>query len=61
MRGWLKDIRIKKGMTMKSVADKAGLSESYYNQIENGVRNCPVDTAKKIATVLEFEWIKFFE
>jgi transcriptional regulator with XRE-family HTH domain len=61
MRTWLKTIRVDKGMTMKAVANNAGISECYYNQIENGVRNCPVDTAKKIAAVLGFKWTKFFE
>lgn len=61
MRSWLKDIRVKKQMTMKAVATDAGISESYYNQIENGTRGCPVDTAKKIAAVLGFNWTKFFE
>ena len=61
MRAWLKDIRVKKQMTMKTVATDAGISESYYNQIEHGTRGCPVDTAKKIAAVLGFDWIKFFE
>ena len=61
MREWLKKIRIDNQLTMKAVAKGAGISECYYNQIENGVRNCPVGTAKKIANVLGFSWEKFFE
>ena len=61
MREWLKKIRSNKCMTMKFVANEAGISESYYNQIENGTRNCTVDTAKKIANTLGFEWTIFFE
>lgn len=61
VREWLKKIRTDKQLTMKAVADSAGISECYYNQIENGVRNCPVSTAKKIANVLGFSWEKFFE
>ena len=61
MREWLKKIRTDKQLTMKAVADNAGISESYYCTIENGVRNCPVGTAKKIASVLGFSWEKFFE
>lgn len=61
MREWMKEIRKTKGFTMKDVAESAGISESYYCTIENGSRNCPVETAKKIAVVLGFEWTKFFE
>lgn len=61
MRKWLKEIRKTKKLTMKAVAESAGISESYYCTIENGSRNCPVETAKRIAAVLEFNWTKFFE
>ena len=61
MRSWLKTIRIKAGKTMKSVAEKAGISESYYSQIENGVRNASVPVAKKIAEILGFDLQIFFE
>ena len=61
MRKWLKEQREEKKFTMKTVADKAEISECYYNQIENGTRNCPVKTAKKIANALGFPWEKFFE
>ena len=61
MREWLKKIRTENGMTQDKVATECGISRQYYNFIESGERNCPVDTAKKIAAVLGFEWIKFFE
>lgn len=61
MRTWLKKIRLENKFTMKALAIKAGISECYYSQIENGVRDCPVKTAKKIAEVLGFDWQKFFE
>ena len=61
MRTWLKEIRLKVGMTMKTVAELSGISEGYYCQIENGIRNAPVMTAKKIATALDFDWHLFFE
>jgi transcriptional regulator with XRE-family HTH domain len=61
VRKWLKELREKRSFTMKTVAERAGISECYYSQIENGSRNCPVETAKKIAVVLGFEWTKFFE
>ena len=61
MRTWLRKIRLEKKFTMKTLAIKAGISECYYSQIENGARDCPVKTAKKIAEVLGFDWQKFFE
>jgi len=61
MREWLKNKRIDSKKTMKCIADEAGISECYYSQIENGTRNVPVKTAKKIAEVLDFDWQKFFE
>ena len=61
MRSWLKEIRLEKGLTMKSIASEIGISDCYYSQIENGVRNVPVKTAKKIAALLGFDWQKFFE
>lgn len=46
---------------MLEVAKGSGISESYYSMIESGERNVPVDTAKKIAEALGFEWTKFYE
>lgn len=60
MRPWLKEARKKCGFTMKQVATAAEISECYYSQIEGGSRNCPVQTAKKIAEVLGFPWTLFF-
>jgi putative transcriptional regulator len=58
-RTWLLEYRGDK--TQQEVADKAGIERSYYTQIENGDRNPSVDTAKKIATALDFNWTIFFE
>ena len=38
MRDWLKNLRIEKKLTMKELASKLGISESYYCAIENGER-----------------------
>lgn len=43
MREWLKTARKAKGMTMKDVAEKLGISESYYSQIESGERMQKMD------------------
>lgn len=49
MRGWLKNLRIEKGYTMKSLGDKLGISESYYCAIENGSRQKKMDISIIIA------------
>ena len=63
MREWLKEFRENNGLTQLQVAHKSNMSESYYNMIENGERgrNLPADTAKAIASVLGFDWTKFYE
>ena len=61
MRDWLKEARHKMGLTLKSVATSAGISECYYSQIENGKRNASPPVAKRIASVLGVSWQKFFE
>lgn len=43
MRLWLKEARINKGLTMKDMASKLGISESYYCAIENGERQKNMD------------------
>lgn len=38
MREWLKKIRCKKKLSRRFVADKLGVTEMGYTQIENGIR-----------------------
>ncbi|MCD7805389.1 MAG: helix-turn-helix domain-containing protein [Oscillospiraceae bacterium] len=63
MRHWLIDIRKEAHMSQQAVADKAGISQSYYAGIESGARGNPlgVPIAKAIAAALGFEWTKFYE
>lgn len=61
MREWLKDYRKKKGLSAAETAKECGISKSYYEKIEAGARNLPVHTAKKIGTVLQFDWQKFYQ
>lgn len=58
---WLEEMRNKKGMSQKAVADAAGISQPTYSNIEKGKRGLTVDTAKRIATVMGFDWTRFFE
>ncbi|MDF2685233.1 MAG: helix-turn-helix family protein [Clostridia bacterium] len=58
---WLKDQRIHSGKTQADVANAAKISRTAYTNIENGKRNPEVNTAKKIAEVLDFDWTLFYE
>lgn len=49
-----------KAMTQANVADAAGISRPYYNMIENGVKRPAPDVAKRIAQVLELDWVIFY-
>ncbi len=55
MREWLRNLRIEKNLTMKAMAEKLGISESYYCAIENGERQKKMDMllASGLATILE--------
>ena len=62
MRDWLIEIRKDKKLSQYEVAALSGISQSYYAAIEVGVRGKPlnVDTAKKIASALDFQWTRFY-
>lgn len=45
MREWLEGIRKDAGLTMKEIAQKLGISESYYCAIENGTRQKRMEVA----------------
>lgn len=55
MREWLRSIRNEKQLTQLEMGQKMGISESYYNLIENGVRqvNMDISTISKLADALE--------
>ena len=61
MRVWLREYRIKSGLSQKKVAVKAGVSCQFYNYVEHGTRRPSYEVAKRIATILGFEWTLFFE
>lgn len=54
MREWLKVARESRGLTMKTMAENLGISESYYSLIESGERQKRLDFSlvMKLATVL---------
>ena len=61
MRDWLTAIRELKGLSQKYVAERVGIKQPTYSNIENGNRRPSVEVAKQIADVLGFEWTRFFE
>lgn len=61
MREWLIAIREDQNMTQKKIAERAGIAQATYSNIESGKRSVGVPVAKRIAAVLGFEWTKFFE
>ena len=63
MRNYLVTLRKEKNYTQKQFAEKLDISESYYNQIENGERqkNMDVSLLCKISTVLNIPIVKLFE
>ena len=58
MREWLVQRRGER--TQESVSREAGISQNFYSSIENGIRRPSVETAKRIAAVLGFDWTEFF-
>ena len=59
MRKWL--IEIRNGRTQAQIAKEAGITQQMYSAIELGVRRPSVEVAKKIASVMGFNWTRFFE
>ena len=60
-RIWFKQIREEKGFTQEELAAKIGKTRQHIGLIENGVVAPSVEVAKKIAAVLDFDWVKFFD
>ena len=55
MREYLLTLRKEKNLTQKELAQKLDVSESYYNQIENGERqkNMDISLVNRLSLVLE--------
>ena len=51
----LKKLRLNNGLSQKELADKLGISQNHYSNIETGMRCPSVKLAKKIAIELGFE------
>lgn len=61
MPKWLKDKRCSKKLSQVDVANKVGITRVSYARIEIDERSPSVETAKKIANVLGFDWTRFYE
>lgn len=61
MRNWLVTIRESHSVSQKAVAESVGIAQPSYCNIEKGKNRPSVETAKRIAQVLGFEWTRFFE
>jgi putative transcriptional regulator len=59
LRKWLIDLR--KGYSQTQIAEAVGITQQMYSAIELGVRRPSVEVAKKIASVMGFNWTRFFE
>ena len=55
MRMYLKEMRLKKGESQRSIAKKAGIGQTYYGYIENGERqrDISLDLLQKLSQALE--------
>jgi len=60
MRVWLRNKRIENNVTMVQISTNLHISESHYSMIEANKRRPSVETAKKIAKVLNFDWKLFY-
>jgi putative transcriptional regulator len=57
----LKIKREKKLLTQQQLAELVGVDRTLISKIESGAATPSVTTAKKIAAVLGFDWVRFFE
>lgn len=59
MREYLQSMRKEKKLTQKEVANKLNISESYYNQIENGERQKKMNISliNKLSKILDISII----
>lgn len=60
-RNWLVEKRNSKNLSQIELSVKVGISQQALSKYESGTRTPSVETAKKIAKVLGFNWTKFYE
>ncbi|WP_085522692.1 helix-turn-helix domain-containing protein [Tuberibacillus sp. Marseille-P3662] len=57
---WLVTLRTNRNLTQEEVAKLSSIERSYYTKIENGTVPS-VKVAQRIAQILDFEWMIFFD
>jgi len=57
----IKEIRVRKGMTQKELAKKAGVSRSYFGDLENGKYDIKLSLFVKISNILEVDLFDLIE
>ncbi len=60
MRLWLRQKRKARYLSQQQVATRIFVTQQHYSKIEQGCE-CSVDTAKRIASLFEFNWQELFE
>ena len=58
---WLKAIRRDRQLTQNQVAHLSHVAQSTYANIEAGRKRPSIETARSIASALDFTWTRFFE
>jgi len=57
----LRRLRLERGMTQETLADKAGIHTTYVGGIERGERNVGLENILKIASALNLSPTRLFE
>ena len=57
----LRKARLAKKLSQKELADELGVTTATISRYESGERKLPVDTAKRIAEILEVDWYTLFD
>jgi putative transcriptional regulator len=60
-RYWLVDLRNKKDLKTREIAEKLGISFQHYNDIENGRRNPSIELSLELAKFFNIPVERFLE
>lgn len=54
-------LRESKGLSQTRLASEAGISHAYYWMLENGKRSMSAKTAKRLAVILDADWLTIYD
>lgn len=57
----LRERREEKGYTQQRLAEAVGVTQVAISLVESGDRQPSITLAKKIARVLDFDWVQFYD